>query len=76
MSSGFGYDVDQDGNGRIITNRRAQYRAERLQNGFIRVDHHSGLVDLVEPDTGHVRSGLGNLPAGLIAEIQKRWGRR
>jgi hypothetical protein len=76
VSYDFGYDVDQHGHGRIITNRPAQYRVELLQNGFARVDHHHGAVDLVEPDTGRVRSGGGNLPAGLIAEIQKRWGRR
>lgn len=75
MSYDFGYDIDQHGDGRIVTNRPAQYRVERLQNGFVRVDHH-GTVDLVEPDTGRVRSGVGNVPTGLIAEIQKRWGRR
>jgi hypothetical protein len=76
VSYDFGYDIDQHGDGHIITNRPAQYRVERLQNGFVRVDHHSGAADLVEPDTGRVRSGVGNLPASLIAEIQQRWGRR
>jgi hypothetical protein len=67
--TGFGFEA-----GRIVTGRPANYQVELLRNGYASVLHRaSGLVTLIDPSNGGVRSGY-SAPPEIIAEIRQRWG--
>lgn len=75
MSIVFGYELDDDGTGHVITHRPATYHVELLQNGYAHVHHRpSGLTGLVDPGRGVIHSGVGRLPGCLLTEIRSRWG--
>ena len=60
--------------GNSFTAYDGTWRVEMLQNGYARAeDRHNGLVTLIDPEDGTVRSGPG-LPGALAAEITRRWG--
>jgi hypothetical protein len=52
----------------------SEAHAERLPNGYARIDLSCGLVVLVDPTTGSRVSGQGKIDAELVEEIRRRWG--
>jgi hypothetical protein len=62
--------------GNAFNAENGQFHVEMMQNGYARVhDRRSGLMTLIDPDDGSVRSGIG-VPPALAAEIMRRWGQR
>ena len=60
--------------GTAFTAMNETYSVELLQNGYASVEHNSGIVTLVDPRDGSIRSGIGKIPPALIREITHRWG--
>jgi hypothetical protein len=53
----------------------SRFRVQRMPGGVARVDdNRTGTVSMVEAATGRVKTLPADIPAGLIAEIQQRWG--
>jgi hypothetical protein len=74
ISDTFGYQ-----GGQITMSRSAEYDVQLQGNGYaMTYQARAALTASINPRTGasEVHSGCGDIPAGLVAEVQRRWGKR